>query len=130
IYSGLLERFPKLKVVSVESGIGWMPFVLEAMDYQVTQMRPSAFQHLKMKPSDYFRRQIYGCFWFERDDVVHTIEKIGVDNVMFETDFPHPTSLYPDPMKFVGDAFAPLAPDVRRKVVGGNAARVYNLPLN
>jgi predicted TIM-barrel fold metal-dependent hydrolase len=129
IYSGMLERFPKLKLVSVESGIGWIPFVLESMDYQLTQMHASAFKHLTMKPSEYFRRQVYGCFWFERLDAPYMIERIGEDNVMFETDFPHPTSLYPDPLKYVGDAFESVVPRVRSKVLGGNAARVYNLPL-
>jgi uncharacterized protein len=130
LYSGILERFPKMKFVSVESGIGWMPFVLEALDYQVTQMRPAAFKHLKMKPSEYFRRQIYGCFWFERNDAPYMIERVGVDNVMFETDFPHPTCLYPDPMKYVGDTFALLDPKVREKLMFRNAAKLYNIPLN
>jgi predicted TIM-barrel fold metal-dependent hydrolase len=130
LYSGILERFPKLKFVSVESGIGWMPFALEALDYQVTQMRPESFKHLKMKPSEYFRRQIYGCFWFERKDAPYMIERVGVDNVMFETDFPHPTCLYPDPMKYVGDTFASLDPKVREKVMFRNAAKLYNIPLN
>jgi predicted TIM-barrel fold metal-dependent hydrolase len=114
----------------VESGIGWMPFALEALDYQVTQMRASSFKHLKMKPSDYFRRQIYGCFWFERQDAPYMIQRVGEDNVMFETDFPHPTCLYPDPMKYVGDAFAGLDQRVREKVMFRNAAKLYHIPLN
>lgn len=46
---------------------------------------------LSMSPLDYFRRQVYGCFWFENEDIAHTISRVGVDNVMFETDFPRPT---------------------------------------
>ena len=52
------------------------------------------------------------------------------DDVMFETDFPHPTCLYPDPMKYVGDTFASLDPKVRAKVMSGNAAKLYNIPVN
>ena len=62
----MLERFPTLKFVSVESGIGWMPFFLEALDYQVCETAPGAIDELSMPPSEYFRRQMYGCFWFER----------------------------------------------------------------
>jgi predicted TIM-barrel fold metal-dependent hydrolase len=129
IYSGMFDRHPKLKVVSVESGIGWIPFVLEALDYQVTQMQPESFRHLKLKPSEYFRRQMYGCFWFEKLDAVHSIKVVGEDNVMLETDFPHPTSLYPDPLEHVAKSLSGLDEPAMAKVVGGNAARVYNLPL-
>jgi predicted TIM-barrel fold metal-dependent hydrolase len=84
---------------------------------------------MTMKPSEYFRRQIYACFWFERNDMVHMIDKVGEDNVMFETDFPHPTCLYPDPAKYIGDAFSKLPEKTRAKVLGGNAAKLYNIPL-
>ena len=66
IYSGILERFPKLKFVSVESGVGWMPFLLEALDYELDEAAPKSKEFLSMKPSEYFRRQIYACFWFEQ----------------------------------------------------------------
>jgi predicted TIM-barrel fold metal-dependent hydrolase len=128
IYSGMLDRFPRLKIVSVESGIGWIPFALENLDYQVTEMR-SESSKLQMKPSEYFRRQMYGCFWFERQDAPYMIDRVGEDNVLLETDFPHPTSLYPDPKAYVAQSLASLDPAVCAKVVGGNAARVYNLPL-
>jgi predicted TIM-barrel fold metal-dependent hydrolase len=57
IYSGVLERFPDLKIVSVESGIGWIPFFLEALDYQRNESMTHAFEYLTMQPSDYFRRR-------------------------------------------------------------------------
>ena len=66
IYSGILERYPKLNFVSVESGVGWMPFMLEALDYELDEAAPKSKSLLSMKPSDYFRRQIYACFWFEQ----------------------------------------------------------------
>jgi uncharacterized protein len=55
----LLERFPKLKFVSVESGVGWMPFLLEALDYEVDEAAPHARDFLRMRPCEYFTRQIY-----------------------------------------------------------------------
>jgi predicted TIM-barrel fold metal-dependent hydrolase len=129
IYSGILEKFPNLKFVSVESGVGWIPFVLQALDYQLTETAPAAMDFLTMKPSDYFRRQIYSCFWFERDDLVPMIEKVGADNVMFETDFPHPTCLYPEPLVTAAQALEGASEALKRKVMGGNAVKLYNLPL-
>ncbi|MFJ6569250.1 amidohydrolase family protein [Streptomyces sp. NPDC091292] len=129
IYSGLLDRHPKLKVVSVESGVGWLPFLLTALDYQADE---NNVDNLKLKPSDYFRRQIYGCFWFEEgEQMMQDVERVGVDNCMFETDFPHPTCLYPQPLHGIAKTFADTdAPwETRRKLLGSNAARVYNIDL-
>jgi predicted TIM-barrel fold metal-dependent hydrolase len=130
IFSGVLERFPKLKFASVESGVGWIPFLLEALDYQLEEEVPGASEILSMKPSDYFRRQIYGCFWFERKGLGAAINALGPDNLMYESDFPHPTCLYPEPVGYIAEALAPLSLEVRRKVMSENAARVYSLPLN
>ena len=88
IFSGVLERFPKLKFASVESGVGWIPFLLEALDYQLEEEVPGASEILSMTPSEYFRRQIYGCFWFERKGLGAAINALGPDNLMFESDFP------------------------------------------
>jgi uncharacterized protein len=129
IYSGLLDRNPKLKVVSVESGIGWIPFMMSALDYQATE---NNVDNLKLKPSEYFQRQIYGCFWFEEGArMLQDVESFGVDNCMFETDFPHPTCLYPQPLNGIAKTFADAGTpqETRRKLLGGNAARVYNLDL-
>ena len=82
-----------------------------------------------MKPSEYFHRQIYACFWFERKGLRPALDALGSDNLMFESDFPHPTCLYPEPVGYVADALAKLSPDVRRKVMCTNAAKVYSLPV-
>jgi predicted TIM-barrel fold metal-dependent hydrolase len=125
IYSGLLDRFPKLKFVSVESGIGWVPFLLEALDYQLAEIAEN--RHFDRKPSEYFRRNFYACFWFERKDVADTLRKVGVDNVLFETDFPHPTSLYPiDNLEW---RLADLTEEERAKVLSLNAAKLYHISV-
>ena len=92
LLSGILPRFPELIFVSVESGIGWIPFMLETCDYHflrgdVRAQRPE----FELLPSDYFRRQVYGCYWFESIAPRLLLDEIGVDRIMFETDFPHPT---------------------------------------
>jgi predicted TIM-barrel fold metal-dependent hydrolase len=129
IFSGVLERFPALKFVSVESGIGWIPFVLESLDHQLLETAPGSMDYLTMMPSEYFRRQVYGCFWFERLAPSRLIEQVGVDNVLFETDFPHPTCLYPDSAEHLASVLGDVSPEVRRKVLQDNAASLYRIPI-
>jgi predicted TIM-barrel fold metal-dependent hydrolase len=128
IFSGLLDRFPRLKFVSVESGIGWVPFMLEACEYQMDQNLVNR-GGLKLRPREYFQRQIYASYWFERENAARNIELLGADNVMFETDFPHPTCLYPNVREQIQDSLAGLERSVQRKVLYETAAKVYNLPL-
>ncbi len=128
-YSGMFDRHPKLKMVSVVSGIGWVPFMLEAMDYELEENAPAWFHKLQKLPSEYFRDNWYATFWFEkgRGDLQHLIDTVGEDNIMFETDFPHPTSLHPNPLELVREKIASLRPDTQRKVMGGNADKLYRL---
>jgi len=129
IFSGVLERHPTLKFVSVESGIGWIPFFLEALTHQLGETSPGALDDLTLSPLEYFRRQLYACYWFEKADIAHTIEVLGPDNILFETDFPHPTCLYPDSMGLAAPGLATLSPEVRRKVLQDNAAGLYGITL-
>ena len=128
IFSGLVERYPTLDFVSVESGIGWIPFLLEAMDYQFEETVPTDRAGMKMKPSEYFKRQIYASFWFEDFGPRAAIAEIGEDSVMFETDFPHPTCLYPKAQEHITEVLTDLDPRIRRKVLHDTAQRVYHLP--
>jgi uncharacterized protein len=125
IYSGILDRFKGLKFVSVESGIGWVPFLMEALDYQLAEIAET--KGFEKKPSEYFRSNFYGCFWFEQKDVSDMIRKVGVDNCLFETDFPHPTSLYP--IENLEGRLGDLNANELAKVLGGNAARLYNIAI-
>jgi predicted TIM-barrel fold metal-dependent hydrolase len=126
ILSGLLDRYTKLKFVSVESGIGWVPFILEAIDYEYQEVAINAGK-LKRKPSEYFQTNFHACFWFERRDLSRQIKAVGVDNVMFETDFPHPVCLFP--IDDVDAAMAGLSEAEKVKVLSGNAAKVYNIEV-
>jgi predicted TIM-barrel fold metal-dependent hydrolase len=127
ICSGMLERFPELKVVSVESGGGWIPFILEALDYEMAENAPEQLEQFSMPPSAYFRRQIYATTWFEHRNIVELVRAIGADNLLFETDFPHPTCLYPDPLTTADANLSQLAPGDRRKILGDNAAALYRV---
>ena len=126
--SGILDRHPTIKFVSVESGIGWIPFLLETIEYQLVENANG--QNFDLTPAEYFDRNIWSCFWFERRNIADTIRQVGADKVMFETDFPHPTCLFPDPLGHAASGLAALTPDVRRKVLSGNAAKLYNIPVD
>jgi len=129
IYSGIFDRFPDVKVVSVESGVGWIPFILEALDYEWAETGSQKEFPLSMKPSDFFRRQIFGCFWFERTGPKDLVEQIGEDNLLFETDFPHPTCLYPDVQDHLVEVTAEWSESTRRKILQDNAAALYKIDL-
>jgi predicted TIM-barrel fold metal-dependent hydrolase len=129
LLSGVLPRYPKLRIVSVESGIGWLPFALEAIDYQFVEgggrsTRPE-FDRL---PSEYFEAQVFITFWFEEFAVRNLVGgAIPVGNVMFETDFPHPTCLYGDVGARLDRTFAGIDDAVRRRLVWDNARELYGL---
>ena len=129
IYAGIFDRFPDLRMVSVESGMGWVPFILETMDYEILENAPEQAAQMGRKPSEYFKTNWHATFWFEQNggDLQSLIDRIGEDNVLFETDFPHPTCLYPDPLGMVEERMATLRPETRRKVLGDNAAALYRL---
>jgi predicted TIM-barrel fold metal-dependent hydrolase len=129
LLSGVFERHPKLNVVSVESGIGWIPFLLEGLDYEVSETAPHIGEVLSMKPSEYFKRQVYVCYWFEKASMRGVLDQIGADRVLFETDFPHPTCLYPDSLERAVEPLADLDAATRKGILGGNAARVYDIPM-
>jgi predicted TIM-barrel fold metal-dependent hydrolase len=127
LVSDVPERYPNLNFVSVESGIGWLPFLLEALDYQFGETAPEHLAHMSMKPSEYFRRQFYGCFWFENRTLAPAIDFLGADRVMFETDFPHPTCLYPSSVERVHEAIGELDVEVQKRILRDNAAELYQI---
>jgi len=134
IFGGVCHRFPDLQLVSVESGIGWIPAALETFDWQwrnggVRDEHPE----YDLLPSEYFRRQIYGCFWFEQQVALDAIAQFP-DNILFESDYPHPTCQHPGPRTpgqrprdYAQELLSPLPDDVVAKVLHDNAARVYKL---
>lgn len=134
ICGGVCHRFPDLKFVSVESGAGWIPTLLESLDWQWHNAGVS-IEHPEydLLPSEYFKRQIYACFWFERDMLVRAAE-LYPDNLMYETDFPHPTSMSPGPATiaqhprdYAEQALGDLPAQTIGKLLHDNAARVYRV---
>jgi uncharacterized protein len=129
IYAGIFDRHPELQMVSVESGIGWLPFMLETMDYELLENAPVQAAELSRKPSEYFKDHWYATFWFENSHnaLPWLIDVVGEDRILFETDFPHPTCLYPTPLDSMAEKMSTLPVETRRKIMGENAARLYKL---
>jgi predicted TIM-barrel fold metal-dependent hydrolase len=135
IFGGVCHRFPELKLVSVESGVGWIPSFLEACDWQwINGQVRREHPEYELLPSEYFRRQIYGCFWFEQASLRPALEPLA-DNLLWETDFPHPTCQHPGltggwarhPREYAEEALRGIDDGVLRKVLHDNAAALYGL---
>jgi predicted TIM-barrel fold metal-dependent hydrolase len=135
ICGGVCHRFPKLKMVSVESGAGWIPFALEALDWQWKNNGVRAeHPEYDLLPSEYFRRQIYASFWFEEQGLELALEKYP-DNILYETDYPHPTCQAPGPASagthprlYAERVLSAIAEPTLRKVLHDTAARLYGVP--
>ena len=135
IFGGVCHRFPELQMVSVESGVGWLPAYLEACDWQWANSQViREHPEYDLLPSEYFARQIYGCFWFETEGLRDCLEHLP-DNIMWETDFPHPTCQHPGleggltqhPADYAEKAFEGVSEATIEKVLFGTAARLYGI---
>lgn len=133
LMSGVLARFPNLRFVSVESAIGWIPFLLESLDFHYKKYEPgrerAEFANTDMLPSDYFRRQVFANFWFESLEQWH-LDAIGADNLLFETDYPHQTCLTGKEIEeSVEVNLAGVSDEVREKILWRNAAKLFNMDI-
>lgn len=133
VLSGVCHRYPHLNFVSVENGAGWLPFLAESMDWQWLNVGAHKDYPDRLLPSEYVRRQIYGMYWFERAAMRSVIAELE-DNLMFESDFPHATSLSPGPASespsprdVIEQSLAGLPDRVVGKVLQHTATRLYDL---
>ena len=125
IFSGILDRYPNLKWVCAETGLGWVNYVLEACDHEWERRRLWE-EGIRTRPSDLFRRQIYVDFWYEMAGIElrHTV---GVDKIMWESDYPHIASTYPKSWSFVDQTLAGVPEPERKKMLYENALNLYGL---
>jgi len=130
IFSGLLHRNPNLKLVYSEGQIGWIPFFLERADDIWETHRGWSLDRAVVPepPSTYYYRQVYGCF-FKDFHGVESIARVGVDNMTFETDYPHADSTWPNTKALAEDMFRGLDATTVHKVVRGNAIELLGLDL-
>ena len=129
---GILERHPNLKIVIAESGAGWLPWVVEELDYRHWRLweaeefwADKGGIPLKTKPSELFRRQIYSTFQ-QSPVAVRLLEFYG-DNLLWASDYPHPDSIWPNSRRIIQETMGHLGPEVIKKLTHDNAAKLYGL---
>jgi predicted TIM-barrel fold metal-dependent hydrolase len=124
IGSAVLERYPRLRISFGESGIGWLPYALDRMDFEwEDRFRDLG---LTMKPSDYWRRQCKGTFQFDRIGA-KLIDEMGVETLMWGSDYPHADGVWPESSKYIEEQFGHLPKDQVHKITCDNAGRLYGL---
>jgi predicted TIM-barrel fold metal-dependent hydrolase len=131
LMSGLFTRFPDLKVAYSEGQIGWIPYILERADVVWRENRGwgGVADKVPVPPSELFRGHVYGCF-FDDAHGMRSIEEIGVDNVTYETDYPHSDSTWPHSVKIAAEQTAGLPDEIVHKVLRGNALTMLGLDEN
>jgi predicted TIM-barrel fold metal-dependent hydrolase len=127
LLGGVLERFPDLRVVSVENEIGWLPHFLARIDHGAERYRKAADLGLTRPPSETFRRQVAATFQEDRVGV-EARDRIGVECLMWASDYPHGDSTWPRSREVVARDFAGVPQAERRLILAGNAVRLYGLP--
>jgi predicted TIM-barrel fold metal-dependent hydrolase len=124
-FSGVFARHPDVRVVLGEAGLGWLPYILDRMDHEFHKYRDATADRIDSPPSDYFRRHVF--LTYEEDPIgLAFLDRIGVDNVMWASDYPHGDSTWPNSRAAIAEShLGALDPVIRRKIVFENAARLY-----
>ncbi len=130
LMSGAFNRFPDLKVAYSEGQIGWIPYVLERADVVWRENRAwgGIAENVTKPPSELFRDHVYGCF-FDDAHGLKSVEEIGVDNITYESDYPHSDSTWPNTRQIAEVQMKELESDVVEKIVRGNATEMLGLDL-
>ena len=130
LFSGVLVRFPTLTLAYSEGQIGWLPYILERVDDVWREHRAwgGVADLIPEPPSTYYFRQVYGCF-FRDNHGLESLHRVGVDNITFETDYPHTDTTWPNSKEVATEMMRHLPADVRYKLVRGNATRMLGLGI-
>ena len=128
IFYGVLERFPRLKLVTVENEAGWLPFTIQQWDYYYRRFREAKPLPMTREPGAYMREQVFSCFF---NDAVagHNLAWWGADNLMWSNDYPHWNSTWPHSLKVIRRDLGHLPAETQAKVLAGNACRLYGLDI-
>ena len=120
LFSRVFHRFPRLKVALAEGGIGWVPYLLERIDYTWERHKFYTGVDLDTRPSDLFRTNIWGCFIDDEAGLKNRYD-IGIDRITFESDYPHSDSNWPNTRKRVAEVLADIPDDEVHRIVELNA---------
>ena len=126
VFGGVLEKFPRLKIVSAENDVGWMAYFMYRLDTVQHRLGAVGGLQLPMRASEYIKRQVYATFI--ADPVfVDSLHRYGPDNIMWSSDYPHTAATFPRSQEIVAKRFGQLPEEQRQKIVHDTAARVYGL---
>ena len=128
LFSGVLVRFPELKLLYAEAQIGWIPYVLERVDdvWEVHRGWSGSQTYVSEPPSQYYYRQVVSCFF--KDGVgVENLDRVGRGNIAFETDYPHQDGTWPNTHQVAKELFGDLDAPTVQQIVRGNAIRFLDL---
>ena len=128
VFTGVCERFPKLKFVIVENEVGWIPFFLHEWDKYYERHSPIAPMPIKKLPSEYVNHQVYATF-FSDPTGGRLLDWWGSDTCMWSNDYPHAASTWPHSRQVIARELGHLPQDVLRKVVRDNVVKLYNLKI-
>ena len=130
LFSGVLVRFPTLTLAYSEGQIGWLPYILERVDDVWREHRAwgGVADIVPEPPSTYYYRQVFGCFFRDKHGL-NSLNEVGVDNITFETDYPHTDTTWPNTKEVAQDMMGHLPQDVVWKIVRGNAARMLGIKI-
>ena len=130
---GILERHPKLKMVMAEAGTGWLPWLVQELDYRHWRLweakdfwADKGGSQLETKPSELFKRQIYATIQ-EDYAAMALIPFFGEGHLLWASDYPHPDSVWPNSRAAIERQMSQLSPDMRQKLTHDNAAKLYGL---
>jgi predicted TIM-barrel fold metal-dependent hydrolase len=125
VFSPMFQKFPQVKVALSEGSIGWMPYFMERMDDTWSRHRYYAGIDTPQPPSEIFRRHIYGCF-IQDETGIALRDRIGVGNIMWEGDYPHSDSLWPNDRKHLQEVLATVPDDEAHRIVELNARQLFH----
>jgi predicted TIM-barrel fold metal-dependent hydrolase len=128
LMSGMFTKFPDLTIAYSEGQIGWIPYILERADtvWQENRGWGGIADKVLQPPSELFKQHVYGCFFDDPHGLV-SLDAIGVDNVTYESDYPHSDSTWPHTAKIAGEQMAHLSDEVVYKLLRGNAIKMLHI---
>ena len=131
VMSGVFDRFPKLQIYWAENNVGWLPYFYEQIDHEYETNRFWAERYLglpklKRRPSEYLKEHAYWGF-FEDHVGVRLRHEVGVDRMMWSTDFPHVVTRWPHSLKILESQMAGVPQPERWQMVAGNAIKFFKL---
>lgn len=128
LFTGVFDRFPDLQVAWIETGVGWLPHFIECLDDRYWRNRSWGDLPIQHPPSHYWYRNNAASFILDRTGIALR-HQVGVDNMMWSSDYPHHGNDWPYSRKVIEETMNAVPAEEKARIVGGNAARIWNLDL-